>query len=49
MVDFLIKGGLVYPMDPSRKVIKDGAVAVENDRIVGVGTTEELESRFNVD
>ncbi len=49
MVDFLIKGGLVYPMDPSRRVIKDGAVAVEGDRIVGVGTTEELESRFSAD
>jgi 5-methylthioadenosine/S-adenosylhomocysteine deaminase len=49
MVDFLIKGGLIYHIGPSRKVIKDGAVAVENDRIVGVGTTEELESMFNVD
>jgi 5-methylthioadenosine/S-adenosylhomocysteine deaminase len=49
MVDFLIKGGLVYPMDPSRRIIKNGAVAVDGNRIVGVGTTEELEAKFSVD
>lgn len=49
MVDFLIKCGLVYTMDESRRIIEDGAVAIDGDRIVGVGTGEELESKYDVD
>lgn len=38
----LIKNGTVITMDPSRRIIKNGAVAIENDRIVDVGKTEGL-------
>lgn len=46
MVDFLVKGGLVYTMDPRRRVLRDGAVAVDGDRIVAVGGSSDLESTY---
>ncbi len=46
MVDTLITRGTVITMDPERRVIKDGAVAVENTRILAVGKSLELESSY---
>ena len=37
MADILITGGIVVTMDPTRRVIDDGAVAITADRIVAVG------------
>ena len=45
-VDLLITGGTVITMDSTRRVIEDGAVAIRGDRIVAVGTTEDIRSRF---
>jgi 5-methylthioadenosine/S-adenosylhomocysteine deaminase len=42
MADILITGGIVVTMDPARRVIEDGAVAIEKDRIVAVGTTADV-------
>ncbi|QFU15661.1 amidohydrolase family protein [Microvirga thermotolerans] len=42
MADIIITHGIVVTMDPKRRVIEDGAVAIERDRIVAVGTTEEV-------
>jgi 5-methylthioadenosine/S-adenosylhomocysteine deaminase len=42
MADIIIISGLVVTMDPQRQVIENGAVAIEKDRIVAVGTTEEV-------
>lgn len=36
MADILIKGGYVVTMDPQRRVLNGGSVAVEGDRITGV-------------
>jgi len=44
--DLLISGGAVITMDSARRVIDDGAVAITGDRIVAVGTSQELEARF---
>jgi len=49
MVDMLVKGGLVYTMNESRSVIENGAVAVEGNRILDVGTGDDLENKYNVD
>ncbi|MBN2336003.1 amidohydrolase family protein [Candidatus Bathyarchaeota archaeon] len=49
MADILIRNGTVITMDPSRRVITDGAVAVEKDRIVDVGETGELVKRHSAD
>ena len=37
MVDVVISHGTVVTMDPERRVIQDGHVAIEGDRIVSVG------------
>jgi len=41
-VDIVITGGPVITMDPQRRVIDDGAVAILADRIVAVGPSAEL-------
>jgi len=46
-VDLLIEG-TVITMDPERRVLRDGAVAVRGDRIVAVDTAEALRARFEV-
>ncbi len=47
MCDFVIKHGTVMTMDPARRIIEDGAVAVEGDRILAVGTTQEILSAYS--
>ena len=42
MADLLITGGVVVTMDPARRVIEDGAVAIEGNRIVAVGPSAEV-------
>ena len=43
MADILITGATIITMDPSRRVIEDGAIAIEADRIVAVGPRAEIE------
>ena len=45
-VDILITGGSVITMDPQRRVIEDGGVAIVADRIVAVGPSRELASKY---
>jgi 5-methylthioadenosine/S-adenosylhomocysteine deaminase len=47
MVEALIEGGLVYTMDGRHRIIEDGAVAVEGNRIVDVGGREELRDKHS--
>ena len=49
MVDILIKGGTVITMDTGRRVITDGAVAIERDRILDLGETVDLEEKYTAD
>tara|TARA_Y100000590_G_scaffold273556_1_gene307158 strand:+ start:7790 stop:9232 length:1443 start_codon:yes stop_codon:yes gene_type:complete len=49
MADILITGGTIVTMDPNRRVIDDGAIALEADRIVAVGSREEVESNHKSD
>jgi len=42
MADILVVNGVVITIDPERRVIEDGAVAIAGDRIVAVGTTAEV-------
>jgi cytosine/adenosine deaminase-related metal-dependent hydrolase len=46
-VDLLIEGGSLITMDASRRIIRDGAVAVSADRIVAVDKRETLRSRYH--
>jgi 5-methylthioadenosine/S-adenosylhomocysteine deaminase len=43
--DLLIEGTIIT-MDAERRVIRDGAVAVRDDRIAAVGTAAELRDRY---
>ena len=45
MADILITGGTIITMDSDRRVIDDGAVALEGDRIVAVGPRAEVEAQ----
>jgi 5-methylthioadenosine/S-adenosylhomocysteine deaminase len=45
-VRLIISGGDVVTMDATRLVIPNGAVAVNGDRIVGVGPAEEIARQF---
>ncbi len=45
-VDWLISGPIVVTMDPHRRVIHDGAVAIRGDTIVGVGKAAALKAKF---
>jgi cytosine/adenosine deaminase-related metal-dependent hydrolase len=45
-VDLLIEHGTVITMDPARRVLDDGAVALRADRIVAVGGTAELRKLY---
>jgi cytosine/adenosine deaminase-related metal-dependent hydrolase len=49
MVDILVSGGVLIPVDPQRRIIEDGAVAISGDRIVAVGPTADVASRFPAD
>ncbi|WAM18976.1 amidohydrolase family protein [Rhodococcus sp. JS3073] len=40
--DLLLEHGVVVTMDPQRRIIEDGAVAVVGDRIAAIGTTTDL-------
>jgi len=43
--DIVFAGGVVVTMDPDRRVYQDGAVAIEDERIVAVGPSAEVTAR----
>ncbi len=45
-VDLLVKGWYVVTMNETRDIIRDGAVAVRGNEIVGVGKAADLEERY---
>jgi 5-methylthioadenosine/S-adenosylhomocysteine deaminase len=45
-IDLVIEGGSIVTMDGSRRIVRDGAVAIRGDRIAAVGKREELRSQY---
>jgi 5-methylthioadenosine/S-adenosylhomocysteine deaminase len=46
MAELRIDHGTVLTMNPAREIIKDGSVVISDDRIVAVGKTADLASRY---
>ena len=44
--DLVISAGHVVTMDASKRVIENGAVAIQGARIAAVGTKAEVDKRF---
>ncbi len=42
MADLIIKNGYVLTMDPERRILSDGAVAIAGSRIIAVGRTDAI-------
>lgn len=49
MADTVIKDGLVYTMDPERRIIENGAVAIEGKNIIGVSSSDEVLGTFEAE
>jgi len=45
-VDLIVKGKILITMDVRRRIIQDGAVAIERKKIVDVGKSTEIEKRY---
>lgn len=45
--DLIVTGATLITMDPGRRIIPGGAVAVTGDRIAAIGTADEVRSRFS--
>lgn len=45
MVGLLLLHGTIITVDPERRIIENGSIAIENDRIVDTGTAEEIQNR----
>lgn len=46
-MDLLIKNGTLVTCDDRRTIIQDGAVAIQGDKIVALGKTNDLEAGFS--
>ncbi len=45
-VDLVIDGGSIVTMDATRRIIRDGAVAIRGDRIVAVGKRQDVRGQY---
>lgn len=46
MIDLLLINGVVVTMGPDRAMLEDGAVAIDGQRIVAVGPTDEIAAAY---
>ena len=46
MIDILIKNAMVITVDPQRRVLMDGAVAINETKIIAVGQADVLEKKY---
>ncbi|MEM3506659.1 MAG: amidohydrolase [Candidatus Bathyarchaeia archaeon] len=48
-MDIIIKDGIIITMNRERRILKNGAIAIEGNRIVDIGKTEDLEKKYKAD
>jgi 5-methylthioadenosine/S-adenosylhomocysteine deaminase len=46
MIDLLIQNGIIVTMDPERRILENGAIAIDGDRIVAVGESADLAAQY---
>jgi 5-methylthioadenosine/S-adenosylhomocysteine deaminase len=46
-VDLIVSGGTLLTMDGARRLIDDGAIAVNGDTILAVGTRADIEAKYS--
>ena len=49
MADIRIDNGVIITVDPERRIIENGSVVIEKDRILDVGKTRELKGKYSAD
>lgn len=49
MVNILVKNGLILTMKGIQQIIRDGAIAIENDRIVEVDKSSDLTRSYKAE
>ncbi len=49
MADLIIAGKYVVTMDKRRRVIEDGAVVIEEGRIIALGKSQEMKTQYDAD
>ena len=45
MTDMLLVHATIVTVDPERRIIEDGAIAISGDRIVDIGPSGDLQAR----
>lgn len=46
MIDLLLRNGTIIPMDPGRRILHEGAVAIDQGRILEVGDAQEMAGQY---
>ena len=46
MADIRIDNGVILTLDPERRIIKEGSVVIDKDRILDVGKTQEIKDKY---
>ena len=44
--DIIITGGTIITMDPERKIIENGAIAIGGNNIIAIGSADEISSQY---
>jgi len=47
-MNLIVKDGIVITMDKERRIIEDGAVVIEGNKIVDVDKTHKIEEKYNI-
>ena len=49
MADIVIKNGIVVTMNNEKLILKNGGLAIEDDRIIDIGKSENIQKEYSAD